>query len=336
MKKMTFVIAAFMFMLAAPVIAGTVTMTIVDNGDHTADITYVADANISAFALDITVDAGTITAINNYFVGECDDVNKGYGIFLGTIDIDDTGAVVSWGSPIAEVADLPGDTKPGLGNNGVTVEMGALYTTGRRPSRTGTLCTLTVSSDCNMTVSGNVGRGKVVQENSTQATLIGDTEPIVMSGCTMPDVDGLSFADACDQILAAGFPAPTNAGSTADNSQAAGTVNSQDPAPGGPISCTTPVTLGLAYNYPTCWDLTRQCHADYSDDGLVDTADWGQIRDGWLKAYPNATYIANACADYYRDGMIDTADWPQIRDWWLKNPPADCVAGDPAGIFDPD
>lgn len=335
--------AAFMFMAAAPVIAGTVTITVVDQNDGSgeADITYSADANMSAFALDVTVDVGNVNDISNYFVGECDDVNKGYGIFLGTIDILDTGEVNDWGTPIAEVADLPGDTKPGKGSNGVTVEMGALYTPGRRPSRTGTLCTIKVSETCHVTVTGNVGRGKVVQENGSQATLaLGGATNILVhgpGGCTMPNVIGMTYANAVTAIQNAGFTGAINDdGHTADNSQAADTVNSQSLTADVVYPCSTDVNLTEAYAYPTCWDLTRQCHADYSDDGLVDTADWSQLRDGWLKAYPDPKYIANACADYYRDGLIDTADWPQIRDWWLKNPPADCVAGDSLGIFDPD
>jgi tetrahydromethanopterin S-methyltransferase subunit E len=76
-----------------PVAAGTVTITIVDNGDCTADIRYAADANIRAFALDVTVDAGVITDITNYFVGECNAVSKGYGVFPGTVEILDTGEV---------------------------------------------------------------------------------------------------------------------------------------------------------------------------------------------------------------------------------------------------
>ncbi len=190
-----------------------------------------------------------------------------------------------------------------------------------------------------MTVSGNVGRGKVVKETGGQVeNLIGETQPIVMSGCTMPNVDSMTFPDACDAILAAGFTGTiTNAGHTADNSQAADTVNSQDPAPGGPISCTTAVTLTLAYAYPTCWDLPRQCHADYTNDGLVNTNDWPQISAGWLKAYPTAAYKANACADYNKDGVINTNDWPQISTYWLKSPPADCPAnGDLNEIYDPD
>jgi hypothetical protein len=81
--------------------------------------------------------------------------------------------------------------------------------------------------------------------------------------------------------------------------------------------------------YPNCWNCPTQCHADVDCDGFVDTSDWPQIRDGWLKVYPNPAYTASACADNNRDGSINTNDWPQIRDWWLKSPPDDCVCGGP-------
>ncbi len=338
MKKMVFVTAIFMFMAAAPVIAGTVTVDIVDIGGGQAELRYSADVNIIAFALDITVDNGVIESISNYFVGECDDVNKGYGIFPGNIEILDTGEVSDWGTPIASIADLPGDTKPGLGSNGVTIEMGALYTTGRRPSRTGTLCRLTVSADCNMTVCGNIGRGKVVQEDGAQATLICDGQIIIPPiPCTMPDVDGMTLADANAAIRAAGFTGTiTIAGHVPDNNVPPHTIVCQNPPPGAIVPCNTNITFWEAYNYPTCWDLPRQCHADYTNDGLVNTNDWPQISGGWLKCYPSAAYLANACADYNRDGCINTNDWPRISTWWLKAPPADCMPGDPLEVFDPD
>ncbi len=81
--------------------------------------------------------------------------------------------------------------------------------------------------------------------------------------------------------------------------------------------------------YPNCWNCPRQCHADVTCDGVVNTNDWPPLADGWLSFYPQARYIANACADYNKDGVINTNDWPQISSWWLKSPPADCVCGCP-------
>jgi hypothetical protein len=334
MKKIAFVLAAFMF--AATAIAGTVTMTIVDNGDHTADITYVADANVSAFALDVNVDNGNITGISNYFEGECDDVNKGYGIFLGTIEILESGDVNDWGTPIADPCDLPSDTKPGLGNNGVTVEMGALYTHGRQPSRTGTLCTLTVSADCNMTVTGNVGRGKVVQEDGAQATLVGDTQSIIMAGCTMPNVIGLTEAAAITAITGAGLPSPTVV-DVPDNANV-GDVVAQTPAAGGPIDCGTATTIDVGYAYASCWDQVSQCHGDADANSFINTDDWPAFRDSFYKQYPDAAY--NPCGDYNRSGRVDTDDWPAFRDNFYQSVDTNCVTWyssnpDPCGVYAP-
>jgi hypothetical protein len=341
MKKMTFVIAAFMFMVAAPVIAGTATITVVDVGAGSgwAEIRYSADANISAFALDVTVSAGTITQIGNYFIGECNDTLKGYGIFLGTIDILDTGEVNDWGTPIGQVADLPGDTKPGLGNNGVTVEMGALYTTGKRPSRTGTLCRLKCSSSCNMTVAGNVGRGKVVQENGTQATLVltGATNiPIVVqTQVQVPNIVGLVESAAETALTNVGLTVGTQTYEWHNSVDCE--VLGQNPASGTFVPPGSAVSMNIARNwtFPACWNYVTQCNGDTNNDVAVDTVDWPKFRDGFGKTYPNATYQANACGDFNRDGTIDTVDWPRFRDNFGKVPASNCVQGDTLQVYKP-
>jgi hypothetical protein len=256
-----------------------------------------------------------------------------------TADIDDAGVVTDWGTPVADKNDLPTDTQNGLDSSGVTLEMGALYTTGNAPATTGTLCTLTVSTGCTVTVTENNGRGGVVYATGTGASITSTPQAITCSGvppaCTMPNVDGLSFADACDQILAAGFTGSiTMTGHTADNTQTAHTINSQNPAASWNGDCATAVTLTEAYNYPTCWDAGTQCHGDCDGDNDVDTIDWPYFRDGFAKT--GATYLANSCADFDHDGDIDTIDWPEFRDHFAKAVPTGCAGGDPLGIYDPD
>ncbi|MGI6273421.1 MAG: hypothetical protein ACOYLD_13820, partial [Anaerohalosphaeraceae bacterium] len=90
MKRLMCLLVALM---VAPAMAG-VTISVVDNGDLTADIVVVADGDdadangslIAGIALDVSVDAGQILEVSNYKItGESVVGDKGYGIFLGTI-----------------------------------------------------------------------------------------------------------------------------------------------------------------------------------------------------------------------------------------------------------
>jgi len=85
--------------------------------------------------------------------------------------------------------------------------------------------------------------------------------------------------------------------------------------------------------YPPCWDSLTQCHGDSNGDGFVDTDDWPNFRDGFYKSYSDPDYLENACGDYNKDGVINTDDWPEFRDNFYKSPPADCIPGDPCGVF---
>jgi hypothetical protein len=172
MKKI--VLFLMVLLMTVPVMAATnVTINAVDKGGGVVAITYNATGgDVSGFGLDINVPSGkTITAINDYNVGESlpPPGKKGYGIFPGTIDINaTTGVVDDNGTPVAPSTD-PG-ALGGLGTSGITIELGTLYTTGNAPSRAGTLCTVTVSSSCRITVALNPTRGGVVDVNALAAT----------------------------------------------------------------------------------------------------------------------------------------------------------------------
>ncbi|MHC4508263.1 MAG: hypothetical protein ACYTAO_04785 [Planctomycetota bacterium] len=182
--------------LATPAWA-TVAITVTDLGDGQAAIEYSGTELARAFALDITVDAGTIEAISDYAVG---DDNSGYGIFPANfsrfITVDPvTGEVTDWAAqgytPVADAND-PG-ALGGLGTNGITIEMGSLYDT-KAPAMQGQLCVITCSEACNVTVITNATRGNVVLEDSSEATvdLSGATEvPIggIGGGYTGPQPD---------------------------------------------------------------------------------------------------------------------------------------------------
>jgi hypothetical protein len=161
MKKLFLVLA--ILLLAAPAMAAITISGTVNTTTKTVDINYSGDL-ARAYALEIEVDSGTITAVDPCFVGE----GAGYGIFMGTIQIDSSGTVTDDGTPVAP-NDAPDANGTGIGTSKVILEMGSLYeTTG--PASSGTLCRVTVSECCTMTVSVNTTRGAVVLENATAAS----------------------------------------------------------------------------------------------------------------------------------------------------------------------
>ena len=161
MRKLVLVLA--ILLLAMPAMAVDVTIDKSISGTS-VDITY-SGTLARAYALEITVDNGqTITGVTPAFVGE----GAGYGIFMGTIAIDGTGTVTDDGTPVAP-NDAPDAAGTGIGTNKVILEMGSLYDV-NGPATSGTLCTVTVSGNCNMTVAVNTTRGEVVLEDATTAT----------------------------------------------------------------------------------------------------------------------------------------------------------------------
>ncbi len=173
MRKTFFVLVVAM--LTTPMWAA-VTITATDLGDGVVAIDYSSDETelVRAFALDITVDAGTVEAISDFAVG---DDNNGYGIFPANfsryITVDPaTGEVSDWSIagylPVADGND-PG-ALGGLGTNGITIEMGSLYDT-KAPATQGRLCTVTCSETCLLTVTTNATRGNVVLEDASEAAV---------------------------------------------------------------------------------------------------------------------------------------------------------------------
>ena len=173
MKKMIVALAVVMF--ASPAWS-TVTITAIDLGGGLVAIDYSSDdpVLVRAFALDISVDTGTITDISDFKIGVD---NNGYGIFPANfsryIIVDpSTGEVSDWTvdsyTPVADGND-PG-ALGGLGTSGITIEMGSLYET-HAPAKQGRLCTVTCSETCNLSVTPNAIRGNVVLEDASEAAL---------------------------------------------------------------------------------------------------------------------------------------------------------------------
>jgi len=182
MKKIFVVLALLMF--AVPALAGNVTLTIVqDDVNYPADsrigeLYYSANANMSAFGLNITVSTAdaNIIDINNYFVGECGvgDPNRGFGIFPASFNRHINPNSPNWSdpnyTPVADACD-PGAAGTGLGTGTIIIEMGALYEDGNNPPLSGLLCRFRVDADCNVSVTGDATRGNAVHEDASEAAL---------------------------------------------------------------------------------------------------------------------------------------------------------------------
>jgi len=175
----------YMLMLAVALIASpalaAVTVSVVDNGDLTANINYdvTGEPNkVAAFAIDIAVDGGAvITAITNFHTGVSVSGGAGYGIFPANFDryitVNGNGDVDDWTpaayTPAAEAGDK--GALGGIGTSGITIELGALYKgDGNAPADSGTLCTIAVDKSCFADLEGNAIRGAVVLEGAGAPT----------------------------------------------------------------------------------------------------------------------------------------------------------------------
>ena len=312
----------FVVTLAVLLLAGSawadVTISVVDNGDATADITYnvTSGPKVRAFALDISVDAGTIDGISGYIKGESTAAAPGFGIFPAnfarhiTVDAG-TGDVADWDiadyTPVADTAD-PG-ALGGLGTAGITIEMGALYSptddaSTEAPAATGTLCTIELSGPATVTLEENAIRGGVVLTDATAATLT------LIGGAV-----------------------------TEGGSCLAGTPDEAE---------------HIAVGEPECWCYARQCHGDADGQSAgspktgvyyVGTADLNTLIGAWLVTEPPhgpgiASIENGICADFARDQAgspktgvyrVGTSDLNiLVTNWLVTEPPhgpgiaADC------------
>ncbi len=324
MKRLSVLLAVLV--VAGPALAAV--RIIVEPDGNMAAIKYETDGEkVRAFALDITVDAGTIIGISDFMRGESTAENPGYGIFPANfsryITVDpDTGDVAAWDiedyTPVADPCD-PG-ALGGLGTDGITIEMGALYyppddNSPNAPPNSGTLCRLTLSTEANVTVSLNEIRGGIV--------------------LTDPDV-----------------------AATVDMLQASAAVVSFDDdllAPSHPD-----YAEWVAVGRPACWAYPRQCHGDA--DGVADgdastgfyyvgPQDLNVLVAAWqAREPPHGPGIASIengiCADfardkegneatgYYRVGMTDLNRL--VANWLVKEPPhGPGVPGDCGGSLAP-
>jgi hypothetical protein len=182
MKKIAIVLGVLVF--AAPALA-EVAITATDEGSGVAKIAYASDVNVSAFALEITVTDGNISSISDYHVGDCNATEQGYGIFPANFNRYIDANNPDWDNanytPVADACD-PGAAGTGLGTVKIIVEMGALYEDGNQPPLSGTLCKVTVTEACYLSVVANALRGKVV------LTDFSEVDPNVAGATSVPMV----------------------------------------------------------------------------------------------------------------------------------------------------
>ncbi len=168
MKKLVLILAVLA--IAAPAMAVTLSLDNHGNSDGVVDIKYTSTTPLPrAFALNVSVDEGTITG---YVDSTTNGTIEPFNVYMGNIQIEG-GQIVDRGSPVAP-ATAP-DTPGQLGTASIVIEMGSLYDMSNpsdpcKPAASGILIRLICSSTastCDMTVTCNALRGKIVNEDTT-------------------------------------------------------------------------------------------------------------------------------------------------------------------------
>jgi len=257
MKKLVLVLA--IALIAVPAFAA---VTLTESGKTGTTVTVGYDATGAvlprAFGLTLVATGGTITSVTATKVGESTSGAPGYGIFPGTIDINEvTGVVASYGSPV-EPNGLPGGGE--LGTYRVIVALGSLYAGGNdsnKPGVTGNLFTVVCSSGTtSLTVSEeDTYRGGVVDVNAVAMTVA----PKVITFAA-PD----PYANTCWDVTKC--PRQTFGDATCD-----GAVNIAD--------LVALKAAWLAAGPP--W-VGSKCCSDFTRDHAANIADLVRLKANWL------------------------------------------------------
>jgi len=306
MRKVSLILTVLLFIVTVPTWA-TVNITCSVNGNQVT-VSYDSTTEtkkVRAFALDISVSTGVITAVDTNVA-----YTPKYDIYPGTngIKIVD-GAVTSHGSPVADPCQCKDDTKPGIGHNAMTIEMGALYSPAVDPCgppKTGVLLKFTMSDPAAcVTITKNQCRGGVVL-----------TDPNLSVTVSAPGCCGTTTSTSTTTTTTT---TTTTAGADCLIGGNAGTKEKSD---------------WVAWGKPNCWCYCRQCRGDA--DGKKTLANWVAVSDLnlLLSAYgKNDAALAlvpnGICADFDHKktlaNRVAVSDLNILLTYYGKGTPVNCA-----------
>lgn len=260
--------------LAAPLFAGTITLTVDDNGDGTFTVGYSSYTAPAPVGLALEIDAGAGELISAQDLGLYDGpaADSFFDVFVDYAAGDPaaylagatpaTGAWLGTAQPLAVPGTVAGPAS--LPRQDVSICMGSLA--GTAPASVAALATLTISDGAatGCVIDLDTNRGGIVDVNGDPMTVVcsvdGDTAVAlprtfaVTTGPTYPacwDYPGQCHGDATGGLFV----------DTAD----------------WPF-----FRDGFNKTYPDPLYIANAC-ADYDRNGIVDTADWPQFRDNFNK-----------------------------------------------------
>ena len=313
MRKIAFVLAVLL--LSASALA-TVTITATQiGGTNDVSITYAVTGEpnrVRAFALDISVDNGTIVGISDYNVGECNSVSKGYGIFPGTIDVNTgDGSINDVGSPVAPAVDQ--GALGGLGTSGITIEMGSLFDDdANAPADSGTLCKIKLSltnGSATVDLEENTTRGGIVLENpgTSPASVVLVDEEACVGDCAAPTPNPATFSSAPSEVDCATITMTATTGTDASTPVEYSFVESSG-NPGATSSgwVTNPVYVDSGLTESLQYSYTVQMRDAVGNTGSVST--------------PVANLTLGSCAP------PECYEGPSLTEWRaVGSPPSWCL-----------
>jgi len=290
--------------LTAPLFAGSIVLTLNNNGNGTCTIGYESYTGTKPVGVALEFDAGSGETVSAQNLGLYDGpaADSFFDVFIdyaagnpaaylaGATPA--TGAWLGTAQPLAVPGTSAGQAT--LPRQDVSICMGSLV--GTAPASVAALATLTIGGD----------------GATTTAILDLDTN---RGGIV--DADGNAMTVTCKVNGAAAVSLPITS-----------------------FAVTNGWVYPVCWGYSGTYYLT-QCHGDSDGtapknglpNGVVDGVDWPSFRDSLGLTYPAAGYLP--CADYNRSGAVDGADWPQFRDNLGTSPAANCTPGDVNEIYKP-
>jgi len=342
MKQRILLIVA-MLLIAAPAFATVKIDVTQGTGNDVNKLTVSYDCNgspveqVRAFALTFALgSAGNSMVfsraepnqdqndVNDFFRGECNETNRGYGIFPGQfknrIDPGNPNWRDVYYTPIAPPNDVDA-CSTGLGMRTIIAELGTLYVDDNTPASSGTLFTVRVTDPNHkvtdtLHVSANTVRGGVVLNSGATATdtnlPFDKTITIPPIGCTVPDLNGMTMSDANTAISNAGFTNPPTISYASNCAVALGKVYSQVQAANTIIDCGTSIQ----------YTASIPCKGDSDNNVKVNNSDIISISSlltnygtGSPKKIPSTSPYYNYCADADADTFIKNSDIIKISSW---------------------